>query len=119
MNFDEVITAHAQWKTRLQAVVNGTSMEALDPEAIGTDNKCALGQWLYGEAKKYAHLPEYAALLKEHADFHLSASGVLRMALAGQMDRAKASLNTDGPFIATSLRTITAIRRLQRKVEQV
>src|SRR5512145_726561 len=118
MNFDEVIAAHAQWKTRLQAVVNGTSKESLDPEAIGTDNKCALGQWLYGEAKQYANIPEYAVLIKEHADFHKSASGVLRMALAGQVENAKASLTSDGPFVATSLRTITAIRRLQRKVEQ-
>jgi hypothetical protein len=99
-------------------VVNGTSKESLDPEVIGTDNKCALGQWLYGEAKQHAQLPEYAALIKQHAEFHKSASEVLRLALAGQAEMAKASLTNEGPFVTTSVRTITAIRRLQRKVEK-
>jgi hypothetical protein len=118
MNFDEAITAHSQWKIRLQAVISGTSRETLDPAVVAVDNKCALGQWIHGEAKQYSGAPEYAKLLEEHAHFHKSAADTLRMALAGQLDKAKATLDTGGPFIDASIRTINAIRHLRKKVEK-
>jgi methyl-accepting chemotaxis protein len=118
MNFDDAITAHSQWKIRLQGVINGSSKEILDPQVVGLDNKCPLGQWIHGEAKQqYSQLPEYSVLVKQHAEFHQSAASVLRLALAGQMDQAKACLETGGSFMEASIRTITAIRQLRRKVE--
>lgn len=118
MNFEDAITAHSQWKIRLQGVLNGSNKEVLDPQVVGLDNKCALGQWIHGEAKQqYGALPEYVALVKQHAAFHQHAAAVLRMALQGQADQARACLETSGSFTEASIRTITAIRQLRRKVE--
>ena len=117
MNFDEAVLAHSKWKMRLLEVAMGLSKESLDPEIVGADNKCALGQWIHGEAKqKYSQLSEYLTLIEVHASFHQCASSVLRMALSGQAEEAKIHLNTGGSFMGASTQTITAIRRLQRKV---
>jgi hypothetical protein len=118
MNFDEAITAHSQWKMRLQAVIHGTSKEVLDPAVVGLDSKCVLGQWIHGEAKQYAGLPEYAALVKEHAHLHSCAADTLRLAQSGQTEKAETTLATGGTFIDASIRTINAIRHLRKKVEK-
>ncbi len=118
MNFDEAITAHSQWKIRLQAVINGTSKESLDPGIMGVDNKCVLGQWIHGEAKQYVSLLEYTKLVEEHAHFHRSAADTLRLAQAGQLDKARLALDTGGSFMDASIRTINAIRHLRKKLEK-
>jgi len=118
MNFDEAITAHSQWKIRLQSVVNGTSKESLDPAVVGLDNKCPLGQWIYGEATQFSTLTEYGELRHEHAHFHTCAAETLRLALAGKAEQAKAQLDTNGAFVDASIRTINAIRHLRKKVEK-
>ena len=118
MNFDDAITAHSQWKIRLQGVINGSNKEVLDPQVIAQDDRCAMGQWIHGEARRqYGSLPEFAALVKQHAEFHQHAAEVLRMVLQGQADKARACLETGGSFTESSIRTITAIRQLRRKVE--
>lgn len=116
MNFDEAITAHSQWKIRLQGLVAGTNRETLDPEVVGVDNRCALGQWIHGEAKQYSALPEYADLVKEHAAFHRSAAEVLKVVAAGQGEQARALIDT-GSFHQASIRTINAIRHLRKRVQ--
>ena len=116
MNFEEAITAHSQWKIRLQGVIAGTVKDLPDPQVVGVDNKCPLGQWIHGEAKAFAKLPEYGELVKEHAEFHRCAAEVLRTFAAGQADLAKTMVDT-GDFHAVSLRTINAIRHLRKKVQ--
>ena len=115
MNFDEAITAHSQWKIRLQSFVAGTSKETLDPAIVGVDNKCVLGQWIYGEAKQYAGEIEYKQLLEEHARFHKCAAQVLQTSLAGKQQEAVKMLESGGEFHEISLKTINAIRHLKRK----
>lgn len=116
MNFDEAITAHSQWKIRLQGVVAGTSKENLDPGVVGLDNKCILGQWIHGEARQFAHHPEYSKLVSEHAAFHQCAADVLRTITAGKAEQAKAMID-NGAFHEASIRTINAIRHLRKKVQ--
>lgn len=118
MNFDEAITAHSQWKMRLQAVINGTSRELLDPAVVGLDNKCPLGQWIHGEAKQFSALPEYSKLVEEHAHLHRCTADVLRMVISGHQDKARAALETDGVFINASIATINAIRHLRKVVKK-
>jgi hypothetical protein len=116
MNFEEAITAHSQWKIRLQGVVAGTSKEVLDPKIVGVDDKCALGQWIHGEARQFSTHKEYAELLAEHARFHRCAADVLRAVAAGHTDQAKTMVD-GGEFHDVSLRTINAIRHLRKKVQ--
>lgn len=116
MNFDEAITAHSQWKIRLQGLLSGANKESLDPAVVGVDNRCPLGQWIHGEAKVHSALKEYAELVAEHAEFHRAAAEVIRAVAAGERQRAQTMID-DGPFHEASLRTINAIRHLRRKVQ--
>ena len=117
MNFDDAITAHSQWRIRLQSVIAGTSQEKLDPQVVGRDDKCPLGQWIHGEAnQKFAGLKEFPILVQKHAAFHLSAAGVLRMVAAGKLAEAKENV-TRGEFFDASIQTINAIRHLRKQVE--
>jgi hypothetical protein len=118
MNFDEAITAHSQWKIRLQSAINGTNKEVLDPATICVDNRCTLGQWIYGEAKEHSTLKEYEVLRLEHAHFHQCAAEVVRTFQAGETDKARAALESGGHFHAASIKTINAIRHLRTKVEK-
>ena len=115
MDFSEAITAHSQWRIRLQAAISGTSRENLDPKVVGVDDRCVLGQWIHGEAKQFSAVPEYAALVKEHRAFHQCAAQVLTQVATGKLEEAKASV-ASGEFYQASLRTINAIRHLRAKV---
>ena len=103
---------------RLRAVVEHSSQESLDPAMVGMDNRCVLGQWIHGEAVQFNQMKEYTELVHEHSNFHKCAADVLRMALAGQTEKAKAQLDAEGPFMEASIHTINAIRHLRRKVEK-
>ena len=117
MNFDDAITAHSQWRIRLQGVIAGTNQEKLDPQVVALDNKCPLGQWIHGEAKqKFQNLKEYPNLVEKHAAFHQCAAEVLRRVAAGKLEQAKANVST-GEFFNASIQTINAIRHLRKQVE--
>ncbi len=78
LNMKEAIDAHVAWKARLKAQLSGTSTETLEIGVIASDDRCTLGKWIHGEGKKmYGHLPEYAELLQQHAQFHLNAGNIL------------------------------------------
>ncbi len=92
MDWMEIIRAHVMWKQRLTALVAGKSTETLDPDVIGLDNRCALGQWIYGEGASMAHLPRYEEVRELHAQFHRNAADVVRLYAAGRLDEAEALL---------------------------
>ncbi len=74
----DAIDAHFAWKARLAAQISGTNSETLEIGVIASDDRCALGKWIHSEGKKmYGNLPEFAELLRQHAQFHLNAGIVL------------------------------------------
>ena len=115
MNFDEAITAHRQWRIRLLGAIAGTNPEPLEPRRVAVDDQCALGQWLYGEARQYADQSDYQDLVLEHRAFHQCAGEVLELMGAGRKEEAMASVAT-GAFFQASRLTTDAIRRLKKKV---
>jgi len=115
MNFDDAITAHSQWRIRLQGAIAGTTQEKLDPAVVGADDQCLLGKWIHGEARQYAAEADYQALVQEHRAFHKRAAQVLALVSAGRKEEAKAFVGT-GEFFDASIKTINAIRRLRKKV---
>jgi len=93
LNLAQVIDAHMAWKSRLQSTLLGTSTEQLEVAVVARDNLCVLGKWLYGVGKQqFSHLPEYEALRKTHADFHLCAGEVLIEFHNGKIDTATSLL---------------------------
>lgn len=78
LNLKTVLDAHMLWKVKLESTLDGSSTEKYEVATVAQDNLCVLGKWLYGPGKKlYSKLPEYEALRKIHASFHLCAGEIL------------------------------------------
>ena len=78
LNMKDAIDAHVAWKTRLAAQLSGAGSEALEVGVVASDDRCALGKWIHSDGKKmFGHLPEFAELRCQHAQFHLNAGNVL------------------------------------------
>ena len=110
MNFEEAVTVHLRWKTRLRIVIDGNSEEKLDPNVICKDDQCDLGKWIHGEGgRTMDSKPEFGQVKTTHADFHTVAGTVLRKALGG--DKVGASAMLDGEFYQASSKVIQAITK--------
>ena len=95
MDWMEIIGAHVMWKQRLTAFLAGSSSEALDPDMIRLDDRCALGKWIYGDGKPMARLPGYEEVRALHAQFHQYAADVVSLHLAGDTAAAEKLLQGD------------------------
>ncbi len=110
MNFEEAIAAHQKWKSHLRLHINGSSTEMLDPEVVGQDGLCELGQWIHAEGERtMAHKPEFRTMKRTHAHFHYVAAEVLRRSKAG--DHHGACLLLDGPFFQASVQVMDALEK--------
>lgn len=114
MNFDEAIKAHSAWKLKLSGYLRNPdgSLKAAD---IEQDNKCQLGQWIYGDGAKYSNIPEYATLKAEHARFHRAAAEVVRKADSGQDTSADTALGGASDFAKASQAVVAAIMKIRAK----
>ena len=116
MDFDEAIKAHSAWKMKLSTYLkkpDGT----LKSSEIQIDNKCALGQWIYGEGAKYSTHPEYATLKQEHEKFHKAAAQVVSKADLGQSTSEETALGSKSEFAAASSAVVSAIMAIRRKTQ--
>ena len=113
MNFDEARQKHADWRVKFRNAI--TKKETLDPAAIAKDDRCDLGKWLHGEAKKkYSALPAYAECVKHHAHFHVEASKVAERINAAKYDEAQALLAMGSGFSRASASIGTALDQMER-----
>lgn len=93
LNMKDAIDAHIAWKARLDAQIAGNS-ERLEVGRVAGDDACTLGEWLHGEGKKhFGHLPEFADLMREHAQFHIVAGKILMNAHEGKTEEARKALH--------------------------
>jgi methyl-accepting chemotaxis protein len=113
-SFSDGINAHIKWKSRLVDYIKGNSQESLEVEKVSCDDKCDLGKWLYGPAKSYANLSEYADLKQSHAAFHRSVGVIVQCVHDHRLDEATSKLG--GEFFQLSNQTIRAIKTLQSRV---
>ena len=117
VNFMSCIEAHVRWKVRLEAYINGTSEEHLDPEVICKDDQCMLGKWIYsaGGAKYGAH-PMFVDMKETHKKFHHCASEIVRTVDAGEPEKARTMLNS-GDYAKHSHRIKSELARLSLELE--
>jgi methyl-accepting chemotaxis protein len=114
-SFADAENAHGKWKMRLIDYINGRSHESFDIATVSCDDKCPLGQWIYGNSAKYGSLPEYKSLKDQHAHFHASVGEIIESVQKGDKAGAKKSLGAE--FARYSKSTISAIREMQTRVE--
>ena len=106
--FDKAISAHAQWKRRLNEAIDAGSSEwtVLDVRA---DDRCEFGGWLKSLPAVEKTSDRYSHLCSLHAEFHQAASDVLRLALAGQEDEARAAMAVGSRFNKTSTELVLTL----------
>ena len=114
MNFDDAIRAHSAWKMKLSAYISKPdgSLKVVD---IEPDNKCALGQWIYGEGAKFNTIPEYGTLKTEHTKFHKCAASVVKKADSGQNVTEEIALGAKSDFAQASSAVVGAIMKMKSK----
>lgn len=105
--------AHSQVKARLKRAIAGE--EQVEPEAVRADNKCIVGEWIYGPGKKYASLQEYAVLRDIHKSFHEEAYQALMLNKQGKKADAQTHVES-GPFEDCSKKIKTALFAMKKAV---
>ena len=116
MDLDGAIAAHSAWKTKLLGYLRNPD-KSLVAANIGMDDHCALGQWLRGEGRKYSSAPEFSELQKEHANFHLAASDLVRRADLGEKVSEEATLGANSACVKLSCRIVLLILKVKQKVK--
>lgn len=113
-HFDDAITAHIKWKSRLNQYIDGSSTEKLDSAVVCQDNQCALGKWIYGDGTGYKNSPHYATLQAKHAHFHRCAGEVVKKVESHDLATAREILK--GEFALAAKETVSAIMDLKQEV---
>jgi methyl-accepting chemotaxis protein len=114
-DFDKAGQAHVDWKHRLRAFIEGRG-EALDAAVVSCDDRCALGQWIYGPGKRFDPYREHESLRAAHAQFHQCAGQVARLAQANRKEDARALLEAE--FEERSKQTILELYAMRSAVEK-
>jgi hypothetical protein len=95
LDFQAAVAAHQKWKTRLQACIDGTSEEKLDPEVVGRDDQCVLGKWIHGQGgAAFGQEQIFTDLTSAHAEFHKTAGMVLSAVYDGRKEEAAQMLGS-------------------------
>jgi hypothetical protein len=114
MNFDDAIRTHSEWKMKLTKYIKHPD-HSLKSAEIAVDNKCTLGQWINGEGKKFASLPEFSKLRAEHQHFHKAAAAVITKADSGQDETEEVALGAKSEYSAASSAVVSAIMAMKAK----
>jgi len=115
-DFAKAVQAHLDWKRKLHDAIDGKG-EKLDAAVVSLDDRCALGQWIYGPGRRFAKYTEHASLRAAHAGFHECAGAIAEMAQHGKHDEAQRTL--DGDFKEASKKTISQITALRKMLEEL
>jgi Chemoreceptor zinc-binding domain len=95
LDLKQALDIHHVLNEKLQNTLEGNNDAGLEVAVISQDNLCTIGKWLYGEGKQlYAHLPEYEAMRKVHAELHTCAGEVLTEYQVGNADYADVLFKT-------------------------
>ena len=115
---NSAVKAHLAWKTRIQAVINGSATEQTPVETIAQDKQCDLGRWIHGEGGQYfGDSPLFLQLKETHARFHDCASKTMSMAYAGKKQEAQQSI-TSGMLASISRETVNLLTKMYQEAKQ-
>jgi hypothetical protein len=116
MTFDDAVVCHSEWKRKLQAYVSNPDGSMSLGEVAAT-NKCRLGRWIGGKARKYAAFPEFARLIAEHTRFHKAAADIVTRADLGHDVSFEFALGVGSEFSLASSAVVLAIMDMKRRYE--
>jgi methyl-accepting chemotaxis protein len=112
VDFDQAIKAHSAWKQKLADYLERPD-GSLDPDVVGRDDRCPLGQWVYGEGRDQASAT-FDELRVAHAAFHECAGSIVRRINDGETVSPERALGDGSDFANRSLACITLIVSMKR-----
>jgi hypothetical protein len=112
---DAALSAHAQWKTRLENAI-ATSQSESRPDIVKKDNVCQFGQWLYALSAEDAKSEDYKKVKELHADFHATAGAILELALSGKKEEAKREMEVGGSYRKATGKLVLALESWKSKL---
>ena len=116
IDIDAAISAHENWKLRLDTYVAGTSLEELRSEVVCLDDQCLLGKWLHGAGRSsLGHHQSFSMLIGRHKQFHIEASNVVVLTQSSQLAKAHAVLN--GNYARASRQVIWLLKNLKNNLQ--
>ncbi len=116
MDFDSAISAHVQWKLKIEDYLRQPD-HTLSTATASSDQDCELGKWLHGDAEKHSDLPWFSALITEHARFHKVAGEIVRRADAGESVSAEVALGANSEFARSSIAVIGDLMHLKLQAQ--
>jgi Chemoreceptor zinc-binding domain len=115
LDIQVAISAHENWKNRLQAYLDGTSKEVFDANVVCFDDRCDLGKWIHSSGKaKLGQYPGFTALMSHHKMFHFAASNVVALQSRGKT--AEADVILRGQFTQFSKSVVGDLNALSGMV---
>ena len=115
LDIQVAISAHENWKNRLQAYLDGTSKEVFDANVVCFDDRCDLGKWIHSSGKaKLGQYPGFTALMSNHKMFHFAASNVVALQSRGKT--AEADVILRGQFTQFSKSVVGDLKALSGMV---
>lgn len=115
MPFAEVMNAHANWKTRINKLMEGTLGYSLDPDVLAQADDTELGRWILqsdsltmsDESKNKIN-----QLHKANVDLHQAASAIARHVNAG--NKAEVAIANE-QFVSASRQVMLLLRELAKE----
>lgn len=120
MNSQELskaIGAHGMWKQRLNAAIEQGS-SSFSPEQVAPDNQCDFGRWLYSLPPVVRRSPEFNNVQALHASFHKEAARVLSLAVKGDRQAARQSMDIGGTYSKVSSDLTSAMMTWKKKLDE-
>ena len=114
MNFDKAIVAHSAWKAKLKAYLAKPD-GSISYSDVQSDQKCELGQWIYGEGKKFSKSPAYATLKEQHAKFHACTAAVIQKVDKKLPISEENALGMKSEFFTFSMAVVNAIANMKKE----
>jgi methyl-accepting chemotaxis protein len=100
--FSAAVEAHTKWKSRLRMCIDNRD-KCADPAVAEKDSACALGEWIYGDGKRFSADGDFQQLRQDHASFHRCAATIIRSVQQGQKKEAENLLAGEYADISTKV----------------
>ena len=115
MNLDDAIKTHSLWTHLLDRYLDRPDF-SLGVQAVASADLCELGEWLNGDGKKYANIPEFTELVAGHRRFHQAAADVISQANSGQAFSRELFLGSGSAFAAASREVLDLLLSIKNKL---
>jgi len=109
------LSAHAQWKKRLQDAI-ATGKSEFTPSVVTKDNACQFGQWLYSLSPPDTLSVDFQKVKALHANFHKVAADILTLALTGKKSEALEMLEHGGAYVQATGKLVLALGAWQNTI---